>query len=645
MRKVLILVFLLLLIGVGFAKTKVSSNVDSKVFQELEKNEKVKVIVVLKEPSGIMLASASDVKSSVVSSLSKDEFEKKRDFSSFNGFSGEVSEEGLVKLRKNPNVEKIEYDFPVKAFLTESIPLINASLVHNLQIDNNITGKGETICIIDTGVNYTHESLGGCDNETFLDGNCGKILDGYDFVNNDSDPMDDEGHGTHVAGIVAANGSIIGVASGANLISVKVLDDNGSGYISTAISAVDWCVSNATKYNISVISMSLGTGQVYTDYCNNVSIAFTNSINNAIANNISVVVASGNSGNINGISLPACIENATSIGATTKSDVIASYTNRGSILDLLAPGSNIVSTWIDGLTKSSDGTSMATPHIAGAVALLQQFSKEEKSLTLLPSEILDVLNRTGKQIEDANHSNLTFSRVDVWEAILDLTKPVVNLVKPENASVLSSAEVIFNVSIDDYDEFLNCSLFINNIWNETNNLTANGDIFNVTLEEDSYNSSVICYDNLSQSDESELINFRIDLTDPTVNLSSPENGTTKTSLPFRFTFNVTDYGIDNCILIINNVVNETLSSGINLSGTTEFSDIYLADGNYNWSVNCTDNVERTDNSEEWELTMSCSNSWSCDSWGDCQSDDRKTCSSWTDSNNCVQTYTGSNKTS
>ena len=249
----------------------------------------------------------------------------------------------MDELEENPNVERISLVGTKRIFLQDSVPLINASYSNSLVLNGvNLTGKGQTVCIIDTGVNYSHPDLGGC-----FGANC-KVIGGYDFVNNDADPMDDNGHGTHVAGIIAANGSINGVAPEAKIVALKVCNSGGSCSDNNVISAINWCVGNSSVYNISVISMSLGGAFNFTSYCDSDttenSDIYAAPINSAFAKNISFAISSGNSGNSTSVSSPACIQNATRVGATTKSDGIASYSNRWALDMLFAPGSAINST-------------------------------------------------------------------------------------------------------------------------------------------------------------------------------------------------------------------------------------------------------------------------------------------------------------
>jgi len=196
--------------------------------------------------------------------------------------------------------------------LTESTLIIEADKVQSM----GFQGEGQTVCVIDSGINYTHPALGGCTSAQFLGGTCSKVIAGYDFYNNDKDPMDDAGHGTHIAGIVASEDSIYkGVAPKAKLVALKVcnaLGENCTKDLEEA--AFNWCIGNASKYNISVITMSLGGTTKNKDFCNSDQLA--NEINTAVGQGIAVIISSGNEEFVDGIGASACVQNATSVGAT-----------------------------------------------------------------------------------------------------------------------------------------------------------------------------------------------------------------------------------------------------------------------------------------------------------------------------------------
>ncbi|MEM3405715.1 MAG: S8 family serine peptidase [Candidatus Pacearchaeota archaeon] len=348
-------------------KNNFENKIDINILEQFNSGkEKVKVIIKLKDE----VEEKVDLLSRAKLKVSKGEFIRnlnienrvKHKFIYSNAFSAELTKEEIENIIKDDKVEKIYYDFPVYAFLQDSTNIINATSSWNLQVnDINLTGKGQTVCIIDTGIDYNHSDLGGCYGE-----GC-KVIGGYDFVNNDTDPMDDNEHGTHVAGIVAASGKIYGVAPDANLVAIKALDASGSGDFSDVVAGIEWCVSNASIFNISVISMSLGTKYPYlfNNYCDENDTLTAQSINLALSKNISVVIATGNDGYYNAISFPACIYNSTRVTSTNKEDTNISYFantwNDSSKIILAAPGENINSTEVGSDYIEMSGTSMATP--------------------------------------------------------------------------------------------------------------------------------------------------------------------------------------------------------------------------------------------------------------------------------------------
>ncbi|OSC53636.1 serine protease, partial [Streptomyces sp. 4F] len=221
----------------------------------------------------------------------------------------------------------------------------------NRPLDSSYTypdsaGQGVTAYVIDTGVRITHSDFGG------------RASYGYDAIDNDNTAQDGHGHGTHVAGTVA--GSAYGVAKQAKVVGVRVLDNSGSGTTAQVVAGIDWVARNAAKP--AVANMSLGGGA---------DSALDAAVRNAIASGVTFVVAAGNESTNASTKSPARVTEAITVGATTSSDARASYSNYGSVLDLFAPGSSITSAWNSGdsATNTISGTSMASPHVAGAAAL------------------------------------------------------------------------------------------------------------------------------------------------------------------------------------------------------------------------------------------------------------------------------------
>ena len=397
----------------------------------------------------------------------KKDFWLKHKYKAINGFSGEITKEGLEKLKNNPDVKRVYINGVKNIFLDASVPLVNATRTWSLVYNNsNLTGAGETICVIDTGVNYNHTNLGA--------GWGNKIIEGYNTLDgstnnicsvNNSACYDDHGHGTHVIGTIISNHSTYkGVAPDAKIVAIKACNSGGSCTDDDVIAGIDLCINNATNLNISVISMSLGGG-LYSSYCNDDSIA--NSINTAVGENISVVIAAGNGLNNDGvgsstqIASPACVQNATPISATNDNDAIASFSDRAPNFGVLlfAPGVDIISLNYGGGTTSKSGTSMSTPHAAGAFALINQYRRLEGSRKLTPTEIEYSLNDTGKAITDGS---TTYRRINIFAAILslDTIAPSITFVNPENNSIKTNLSFIVNITSNEV--LANATLEVNN---------------------------------------------------------------------------------------------------------------------------------------------------------------------------------------
>jgi subtilisin family serine protease len=256
----------------------------------------------------------------------------------------------LAALRKDGRVESASADAHVSVDATANDTLLGSqwhlSTLSSLASWDIGRGTGATVAVVDTGVDSTHPDL------------AGQILSGgYDYVDDDSVPQDGAGHGTHVAGTIAAvaNNSIgvAGVAPGAKILPVRVLDNTGNGWMSDVALGIVY----ATDHGADVINLSLGGASG--------SFAVEDALTYARANDVLVYCASGNE-NTAFLSYPAAYSTCEAVGATNQSDARASFSNYGTGLDIVAPGVDIMSTVPGGYTTSS-GTSMATP-MASAVA-------------------------------------------------------------------------------------------------------------------------------------------------------------------------------------------------------------------------------------------------------------------------------------
>ena len=270
------------------------------------------------------------------------------------GFSATLSEQAAKRIAEDPRVAYVEEDGEVSINATQSnatwgldrIDQRDRPLSTTYQYDT--TASNVKVYIIDTGIRTTHSQFGG------------RAINGYDAVDGSLPAADCNGHGTHVAGTVG--GSTYGVAKGATLVAVRVLDCNGSGSNSGVIAGIDWVTSNHPAGAPAVANMSLGGGA---------SSALDDAVRRSIADGVTYAVASGNSNVDACSSSPARVSEAITVNSSTSTDARSSFSNYGSCTDIFAPGSSITSAWhsSDTATNTISGTSMATPHVAGVAAL------------------------------------------------------------------------------------------------------------------------------------------------------------------------------------------------------------------------------------------------------------------------------------
>lgn len=279
------------------------------------------------------------------------------------GFSTVIPKGQLDKIISDPRVKYIEQDSIVTIFkkpsgtpgggggsTTQPPQVIPTGIT---RIGGPVSGLVNVdVAVIDTGIDSTHPDLNVVSGVNFAKGN------GW---------SDGNGHGTHVAGTIAAKNNdigVVGVAPGANLYAVRVLDNRGSGFTSDVIAGVNWVAANADT--IEVANMSLGGSQ---------SNALNTAVENAVNAGVVFVVAAGNENTDACTKSPASAPNAITVSALddrngiSDNDPFASFSNYGSCVDVIAPGVLILSTWKDGGYNTISGTSMASPHVAGAAVL------------------------------------------------------------------------------------------------------------------------------------------------------------------------------------------------------------------------------------------------------------------------------------
>lgn len=289
-------------------------------------------------------------------------------------------EKTLEKLNNNAYVEYAEPNYVYHATWTPNDPYSTASYQwgnHKIQLPqawDYARGDNVTIAVIDTGVHANHPDL------------AGKVINGYDFVDRDWVSQDGNGHGTHVAGIAAAvtnNGrGIAGAAPNAKILAVRVLNNSGSGTLNNIADGIRY----AADYGAKVINLSLGGPSGSTTLKQAVDYAWSKG---------AVVVAAAGNENTSAPSYPAYYSNAIAVAATTSSDTRSSFSNYGSWVDVAAPGSSILSTYPTSSYVYLNGTSMASPYVAGVAALLASQGRNNVQIRAAIENTADRISGTG----------------------------------------------------------------------------------------------------------------------------------------------------------------------------------------------------------------------------------------------------------
>jgi subtilisin family serine protease len=418
--------FLVVVLFAFAALAEAQPRIAADLAERLANGERVRVIVALTEPRA------------EIEAFEPDELTIHEQWGHVPAFAGEMTIAALSRLARQKNVLAVSVDRGGTIAMNESLPQIGAPAMHA----RGFTGGGATVAVIDTGITSTHADFSGrisgeqCYCTT--NGNKGCCPNGAKTQSGAGAARDDNGHGTFVSGIIASNGTVAprGVAPSANIVVIRVTDAAGSwAFASQIISALNYIIERHPE--VRVVNISLGNNQQI-GACDSFSadtMAIASAVNTLRARGTAVFAASGNNAFSNGINLPACISGIISVGAVydtsggylafgngvcidvaTRTDQITCFSNSGANLDLLAPGAWITSSSRSGGTAVGTGTSHASPHAAGAAAVL---------LGIRPSLTADALEalmkRTGTTLVDPRNG-IGVPRIDLQKAVEDLIR-------------------------------------------------------------------------------------------------------------------------------------------------------------------------------------------------------------------------------
>ena len=342
-----------------------------------------------------------------------------------------VSSDKLEKIAKTNGVKGIYKDQKLRVLDSPELTAVSSTgqsnsskpvegswAIDDPRANKGYTGEGVTVAMIDTGADRDHKAL------------AGKIVAFKDFVNNQTESYDDNGHGTHCASLVAGEKGT-GVAPGAKLVVVKVMDKDGACYLSDALKALDWCLENKERYGIRVVSFSVG-GESPSDG----SSLLDDACNKMVDKGLVMCVAAGNSGPAaSSIVIPGDAENVITVGAVDHSGDIFELSSRGPTAkgetkpDLVTMGVNVVSALAgtENGKSSISGTSMAVPQVSGAVALLLQANPD-----LSPADVKRVLLKTADDLGPAGQDNIYgYGALDLTDALQRISAPKPGLSPPD----------------------------------------------------------------------------------------------------------------------------------------------------------------------------------------------------------------------
>lgn len=393
-------------------------------------------------PLAALAADAAEAQADLLADLAPGDFVLSQRYEYFSLVAGRVSASGLAKLQAHPRVVAIDENvwvYPLapnaaRLALAESVPSVGADKVQAM----GIRGQGIGVAVLDTGIDTDHEDLKNAivDQQCFSSGTRSCAPGG---LPRSASGEDEQGHGTAVSSIVLGRGKVapIGMAPEAMLIGVRVFRDQGGAPTQDIVAGLNWVVGKQSAHNIRVVNMSLGGGAAIGTNCDDQYSSVKSVFQTLLSRNVVTIVATGNGGNTDRVAFPACVSNSTGVGSTYDTELelsrpdchgktlvgpldITCYTDRGRAMDIVAPGSIIVTSRIgggatgSGPTAGGHGTSYASPTVAGVAALL--LSADPK---IHARDIERILKNTGDSLPHPE-SGIEVKRVNAWKAVLSV---------------------------------------------------------------------------------------------------------------------------------------------------------------------------------------------------------------------------------
>ncbi len=424
-----------------------TDKLDETVIAAAQSEGQIRVIVQLRAPSigfgrvPFNTRLNAEMQNEVLASAGK--FELRHKYSHLPAFAGYADFATLIQMQADPLVASIVIDEPSTMHTDVSVPAIQADIARNTY---GLRGRGVTIAVLDSGIDTNHPDL----SDDIIAQHC--ETQGTCPPSNTTTGIsaeDANGHGTNVSGVITANGVVapIGFAPDVKIVAVRVLSNTGSGFVSDWVEGLNWVIANQATLNVDVINMSLGTFALYTSTaaCDLAQPTVEDATTALATAGVTIFASSGNQGSANSLSSPACNTGVVSVGATYDSDLgrepdnpphltynamfggswpacfdattntttITCFTNSNAELDLLAPGSQIISAGMGGGTSTYRGTSQASPTVAAVAALMIEANP---TLAVHPDWIQSILYSTGVDVTDSKNG-FTFRRINALAAI------------------------------------------------------------------------------------------------------------------------------------------------------------------------------------------------------------------------------------